>query len=101
VLDSWLQEAQKWRSGDGSSPKEADKPIGGGFILAVLPALARLPINLSALQRCSIGKNVNHLRSYKNMEIQKKSKLLVEYWKKRVDAEMRAPDVRPLRVSRV
>jgi hypothetical protein len=35
------------------------------------------------------------------MEIQKKSKLLVEYWKKRVDAEMRAPDVRPLRVSRV
>jgi hypothetical protein len=30
VLDSWLQEAQKWRSGDGSSPKEADKPIWGG-----------------------------------------------------------------------
>jgi hypothetical protein len=102
VLDSWLQEAQKWRSGDGSSPKEADKPIGAGeFILAVLRALANLPINLSALQRCSIGKKVNNLRSYKNVEIQKKSKLLVEVWKKRIDAEMKAADVRRLRVSRV
>ncbi|XP_066355691.1 G-type lectin S-receptor-like serine/threonine-protein kinase At1g67520 [Miscanthus floridulus] len=99
VLASWLQEAHKGKSGDGSSPKEAD--IGRvELLLAVLRALARLPINLSALQRCPIGRNVNHLRSHKNAEIQKKSKLLVEDWKKRIDAEMKSADVRML-VSRV
>ncbi|KXG23458.1 cysteine-rich receptor-like protein kinase 36 isoform X3 [Sorghum bicolor] len=90
VLDSWLQEAHKWRSDDGSSPKEADKPIGPGeFFLAMLRALARLPINLSALQRCSIGKSVNRLRGHKNVEIQKKSRLLIEDGKRRIDAEMK------------
>ncbi|AQL05426.1 BAH domain [Zea mays] len=95
VLDSWLQEAHKGKSGDGSSPKEADKPIDE-LLLALLRALAKLPINLSALQSCSIGKSVNHLRSHKNLEIQKKAKCLVENWKKRVDAEMKSNDVKPL-----
>ncbi|KAG0550137.1 hypothetical protein BDA96_01G313600 [Sorghum bicolor] len=94
VLDSWLQEAHKGKSGDGSS-KEADKPIDD-LLLALLRALAKLPINLSALQSCSIGKSVNHLRSHKNLEIQKKAKCLVENWKKRVDAEMKSNDSKPL-----
>ncbi|KAL6906350.1 hypothetical protein ACP4OV_003951 [Aristida adscensionis] len=95
VLDSWLQEAHKGKSGDGSSPKEADEPTED-LLLALLRALAKLPINLSALQSCSIGKSVNHLRSHKNVEIQKKAKYLVENWKKRVDAEMKSNDVKPL-----
>jgi hypothetical protein len=95
VLDSWLQEAHKGKSGDGTSPKEADKPIDE-LLSALLRALAKLPINLSALQSCSIGKSVNHLRSHKNLEIQKKAKCLVENWKKRVDAEMKSNDVKPL-----
>ncbi|KAG2557579.1 hypothetical protein PVAP13_8NG239506 [Panicum virgatum] len=95
VLDSWLQEAHKGKSGDGSSPKEADKPIDD-LLLTLLRALAKLPINLSALQSCSIGKSVNHLRSHKNLDIQKKAKCLVENWKKRVDAEMKSSDAKPL-----
>ncbi|PUZ40001.1 hypothetical protein GQ55_9G388900 [Panicum hallii var. hallii] len=95
MLDSWLQEAHKGKSGDGSSPKEADKPIDD-LLLALLRALAKLPINLSALQSCSIGKSVNHLRSHKNLDIQKKAKCLVENWKKRVDAEMKSSDAKPL-----
>ncbi|XP_062204901.1 uncharacterized protein LOC133906950 isoform X2 [Phragmites australis] len=95
VLDSWLQEAHKGKSGDGSSPKEADKPIEE-LLLALLRALAKLPINLSALQSCSIGKSVNHLRGHKNLEIQKKAKCLVENWKKRVDAEMKSNDAKLL-----
>ncbi|TVU28470.1 hypothetical protein EJB05_19987 [Eragrostis curvula] len=94
VLDDWLQEVHKGKSGEGSSPKETDKPIEE-FIFALLRALAKLPINLNALQSCSIGKSVNHLRSHKNMEIQKKAKCLVENWKKRVDAEMKSNDVKP------
>ncbi|RLN42492.1 uncharacterized protein C2845_PM01G47030 [Panicum miliaceum] len=95
VLDSWLQEAHKGKSGDGSSSKEADKPIDD-LLLSLLWALAKLPINLSALQSCSIGKSVNHLRSHKNLDIQKKAKCLVENWKKRVDAEMKSSDAKPL-----
>ncbi|CAL4940743.1 unnamed protein product [Urochloa decumbens] len=93
VVDSWLQEAHKGKSGDGT--KEADKPIDD-LLLSLLRALAKLPINLSALQSCSIGKSVNHLRGHKNFEIQKKAKCLVENWKKRVDAEMKSNDGKPL-----
>ncbi|RCV43675.1 hypothetical protein SETIT_9G312600v2 [Setaria italica] len=92
VLDSWLQEAHKGKSGDGS---KGDKPIDD-LLLSLLRALAKLPINLSALQSCSIGKSVNHLRGHKNLEIQKKAKCLVENWKKRVDAEMKSNDAKAL-----
>ncbi|KAF0932609.1 hypothetical protein E2562_010482 [Oryza meyeriana var. granulata] len=95
VFDDWLQEAHKGKSGEGGSPKETDKPMEE-LLLALLRALARLPINLNALQSCSIGKSVNHLRSHKNPEIQKKAKCLVENWKKRVDAEMKSNDVKPV-----
>ncbi|KAG8072356.1 hypothetical protein GUJ93_ZPchr0006g44053 [Zizania palustris] len=95
VFDDWLQEAHKGKSGDGGSPKETDKPMED-LLLALLRALAKLPINLNALQSCSIGKSVNHLRSNKNMEIQKKAKCLVENWKKRVDAEMKSNDLKAM-----
>lgn len=87
VLDDWLQEAHKGKTGDGSSPKESDKSTED-LLLALLRALDKLPVNLNALQTCNIGKSVNHLRGHKNLEIQKKARSLVDTWKKRVDAEM-------------
>ncbi|XBI48566.1 hypothetical protein VPH35_112269 [Triticum aestivum] len=95
VLNDWLQETHKGKSGEGGSPKETDKPTEE-LILALLRALAKLPISLIALQSCSIGKSVNHLRSYKNPEIQRKARYLVDSWKKRVDAEMKSTDAKPV-----
>ncbi|KAE8694551.1 39S ribosomal protein L47 [Hibiscus syriacus] len=88
VFDVWLQEVQKGRIGDGSCSKD-DKSVDD-FLLTVLRALDKLPVNLTALQMCNIGKTVNHLRSHKNIEIQKKARSLVDTWKKRVEAEMDA-----------
>ncbi|CAL9768212.1 unnamed protein product [Musa acuminata subsp. burmannicoides] len=87
ILDDWLQEVYKWKTSDGSSPKESDKAIEE-LILALLRALDKLPVNLNALQSCNIGKSVNHLRNHKNPEIQKKARSLIDTWKKRVDAEI-------------
>ncbi|KAG0479665.1 hypothetical protein HPP92_010523 [Vanilla planifolia] len=95
VLHEWLQEAHKGKAGDGSSPKESDKAVEE-LLLALLRALDRLPINLNALQTCNIGKSVNHLRGHKNLEIQKKARSLVDTWKKRVDAEMKTNDTKPI-----
>ncbi|KAF2314709.1 hypothetical protein GH714_030117 [Hevea brasiliensis] len=89
VLDEWLQEVHKGKIGDGSSPKDSDKSIEE-FLLVLLRALDKLPVNLHALQMCNIGKSVNHLRTHKNLEIQKKARTLVDTWKKRVEAEMDA-----------
>ncbi|CAK7328964.1 unnamed protein product [Dovyalis caffra] len=89
VFDEWLQEVHKGKIGDGSSPKDIDKSVEE-FLLVLLRALDKLPINLHALQMCNIGKSVNHLRTHKNLEIQKKARSLVDTWKKRVEAEMDA-----------
>ncbi|KAJ0049372.1 hypothetical protein Pint_15392 [Pistacia integerrima] len=89
VYDEWLQEVHKGKIGDGNSPKDGDKSIEE-FLLILLRALDKLPINLRALQMCNIGKSVNHLRAHKNLEIQKKARSLVDTWKKRVEAEMDA-----------
>ncbi|KAI3824018.1 hypothetical protein L1987_05465 [Smallanthus sonchifolius] len=86
VLDEWLQEIHKCKIGDGS-PKENDKAVEE-FLFSLLRALDRLPVNLHALQTCNVGKSVNHLRSHKNSEIQKKARSLVSTWKRRVEAEM-------------
>ncbi|KAK9052425.1 hypothetical protein SSX86_029054 [Deinandra increscens subsp. villosa] len=86
VLDEWLQEIHKGKIGDGS-PKENDKSVED-FLFSLLCALDRLPVNLHALQTCNVGKSVNHLRSHKNSEIQKKAISLVSTWKRRVEAEM-------------
>ncbi|KAJ6850303.1 uncharacterized protein M6B38_264510 [Iris pallida] len=86
-LDDWLQEAHKGKTGDGTSPKESDKSTEE-LLLALLHALDKLPVNLTALRTCNIGKSVNNLRSHKNLEIQKKSRSLIDTWKKRVGAEM-------------
>ncbi|KAJ6833641.1 uncharacterized protein M6B38_338090 [Iris pallida] len=87
ILDDWLQEAHKGRTGDSSSPKESDKG-SEELLLALLRALDKLPVDLTALRTCNIGKSVNNLRSHKNLEIQKKARSLVDTWKKRVGAEM-------------
>ncbi|XP_044481210.1 uncharacterized protein LOC123207800 [Mangifera indica] len=89
VYDEWLQEVHKGKIGDGNRPKDSDRSIEE-FLLILLRALDKLPINLHALQMCNIGKSVNHLRTHKNLEIQKKARSLVDTWKKRVEAEMDA-----------
>ncbi|TXG64746.1 hypothetical protein EZV62_011740 [Acer yangbiense] len=89
VFDEWLQEVHKGKIGDGSSPKDGDKLVEE-FLLILLRALDKLPVNLNALQMCNIGKSVNHLRTHKHLEIQKKARSLVDTWKKRVEAEMDA-----------
>ncbi|KAK9064770.1 hypothetical protein SSX86_016152 [Deinandra increscens subsp. villosa] len=86
VLDEWLQEIHKCKIGDGSH-KESDKSVEE-FLFSLLRALDRLPVNLHALQTCNVGKSVNHLRSHKNSEVQKKARSLVSTWKRRVEAEM-------------
>ncbi|CAL5327222.1 unnamed protein product [Camellia sinensis] len=92
VLDEWLQDVHKGKIGDGS-PKDGDKSVEE-FLLVLLRALDKLPVNLYALQTCNIGKSVNHLRSHRNLEIQKKARSLVDTWKKRVEAEMNVIDAK-------
>ncbi|XP_004489323.1 uncharacterized protein [Cicer arietinum] len=86
VLDEWLQEVHKGKIGDGNVDKSEE------FLLALLRALDKLPVNLHALQTCNVGKSVNNLRSHKNSEIQRKARSLVDTWKKRVEAEMNMTD---------
>ncbi|GMH01302.1 hypothetical protein Nepgr_003141 [Nepenthes gracilis] len=93
VLDEWLQEVHKGKGGDSSSPIDGDKSLDD-FVLVLLCALDKLPVNLNALQTCNIGRSVNHLRSYKNSEIQKKARSLVDTWKKRVEAEIHINDAK-------
>lgn len=87
VLNEWLQEVQRGNS------KESDKSVED-FLLALLRALDKLPVNLEALQTSNVGKSVNHLRSHRNSEIQKKARSLVDTWKKRVEAEMNMLDAK-------
>ncbi|KAK9747943.1 hypothetical protein RND81_02G025400 [Saponaria officinalis] len=94
ILDEWLQEVHKGKVGDRGNVKDSDKSVEN-FLLVLLRALVKLPVNLNALQMCNIGKSVNYLRSHKNSEIQKKAKSLVDTWKKRVEAEMSVNDERP------
>ncbi|KAL9239585.1 hypothetical protein vseg_013894 [Gypsophila vaccaria] len=91
VLDEWLQEVHKGKVGDPGNVNNSDKCVEN-FLLVLLRALVKLPVNLYALQMCNIGKSVNYLRSHKNSEIQKKAKSLVDTWKKRVEAEMSVND---------
>ncbi|KAK6913153.1 Transcription factor IIS, N-terminal, partial [Dillenia turbinata] len=93
ILDEWLQEVHRGKISDSCSPKDGDKAIEE-FLLALLRALDKLPVNLPALQTCNVGKSVNHLRSHKNFEIQRKARSLVDTWKRRVEAEMNMNDAR-------
>ncbi|CAL9078578.1 unnamed protein product [Musa textilis] len=87
VLDDWLQEVHKGKPSDGRRHRDNDKVVED-FLLSLLQALDKLPVNLNALQTCNIGKSVNNLRTHKNLEIQKKARSLVDTWKKRVNAEI-------------
>lgn len=93
VLDEWLQDVNKGRIGDGSGSKDGDKS-SEEFLLVLLRALDKLPVNLHALQTSNIGRSVNHLRTHKNLEIQRKARSLVDTWKKRVEAEMNVIDAK-------
>ncbi|KAG7015251.1 hypothetical protein SDJN02_22885 [Cucurbita argyrosperma subsp. argyrosperma] len=93
VLDEWLQEVHKGKICDANGTKGSDKTVED-FLLALLRALDKLPVNLDALQTCYVGKSVNHLRTHKNSEIQKKARILVDTWKKRVEAEMDVNDAK-------
>ncbi|KNA12433.1 hypothetical protein SOVF_125980, partial [Spinacia oleracea] len=94
VLNEWLQEVHKGKFGDSGNLKHSEKSVDD-FLLVLLRALDKVPVNLNALQMCNIGKSVNHLRSHKNSEIQKKARSLVDTWKKRVEAEMNVNEVKP------
>ncbi|KAK4800008.1 hypothetical protein SAY86_025373 [Trapa natans] len=93
ILDDWLQDVHKLRTSDSGNPKDNDK-MAEEFLLVLFRALEKLPVNLHALQMCNIGKSVNHLRTHKNLEIQKKARSLVDTWKKRVEAEMNMNDAK-------
>ncbi|GAB4845583.1 hypothetical protein Ancab_038985 [Ancistrocladus abbreviatus] len=93
VLDEWLQEVHKGKVGDSSSPRDSDRSVEE-FLLVLLRALDKLPVNLNALQMCNIGKSVNHLRTQRNSEIQRKARSLVDTWKKRVEVEMNTNDAK-------
>ncbi|OWM90481.1 hypothetical protein CDL15_Pgr014784 [Punica granatum] len=93
ILDDWLQDVHKGKTDDSSGVKDNDK-LAEEFLLVLLRALDKLPVNLPALQMCNIGKSVNHLRTHKNLEIQKKARSLVDTWKKRVEAEMNMNDAK-------
>ncbi|XXG55382.1 hypothetical protein AAC387_Pa03g3066 [Persea americana] len=93
VLVDWLQEVHRGKAGDGNSHKENDKFVEE-FLLVLLCALDKLPVNLHALQTSNVGKSVNNLRSHKNLEIQKKARSLVDTWKKRVNLEMKMNDAK-------
>ncbi|RDX68411.1 hypothetical protein CR513_52606, partial [Mucuna pruriens] len=93
VFDEWLQEVHKGKIGDGIGSRDGDKSIEE-FLLVLLRALDKLPVYLQALQTCNIGKSVNHLRTHKNTEIQRKARGLVDTWKKRVEAEMNIKDAK-------
>ncbi|KAL2492742.1 TFIIS helical bundle-like domain [Abeliophyllum distichum] len=93
ILDEWLQDIHKGKIGDGNSLKDSNASVEE-FLLVLLRALDKLPVNLQALQKCHIGRSVNHLRSHKNFEIQRKARSLVDTWKKRVEVEMTSIDAR-------
>ncbi|KAH6757010.1 protein SUO, partial [Perilla frutescens var. hirtella] len=94
VFDEWLQDIHKGKFGGASNSKDGDKSVED-FLLVLLRALDKLPVNLPALQTCNIGRSVNHLRTHKNVEIHRKARSLVDTWKKRVQAEMTSIDTEP------
>ncbi|XP_022845108.1 uncharacterized protein LOC111368125 isoform X1 [Olea europaea var. sylvestris] len=93
VFDEWLQDIHKGKIGDGNSLKDSNASVEE-FLLVLLRALGKLPVNLQALRMCNIGRSVNHLRSHKNIEIQRKVRSLVDTWKKRVEVEMASIDAK-------
>ncbi|KAF3338207.1 mediator of RNA polymerase II transcription subunit 26c [Carex littledalei] len=86
ILDEWLQESHKGtEQGEHSNRKAVEE-----LLLALLRALEKLPINLTTLRTCNIGKSVNKLKGHKNLEVQRKARNLVDVWKRRVDEEMKS-----------
>lgn len=91
IMDEWLQAAHKGKNGGGGSPKGGD-PIDDELLLMLLHAFNKLPVDLNALKKSSVGKSVNLLRNHRNFEIKRRAKYLVDTWKKRVSAELKDND---------
>lgn len=91
IMDGWLQVAHKGKNSEAGSPKEGDT-VDDELLLMLLHAFNKLPVDLNALKKSSVGKSVNLLRSHKNSEIKKRAKFLVDAWKKRVAAELKISD---------
>jgi len=91
IMDDWLQVAHKGKNGGGGSPKEGDT-IVDELLLMLLHAFNKLPVDLNALKKSSVGKSVNLLRNHRNSEIKRRAKYLVDTWKKRVAAELKNND---------
>lgn len=91
IMDGWLQVAHKGKNNEGGSPKEGDT-ADDELLLMLLHAFNKLPVDLNALKKSSVGKSVNLLRSHKHSEIKKRAKYLVDTWKKRVAAELNNSD---------
>lgn len=89
ILDKWLQEAYRGKHFVNKEiPQDGERAVED-LLLALLGALERLPVDLVALKTCPVGKSVNLLRSHKHPDIQRRSKKLVDTWKKRVECEMK------------
>jgi hypothetical protein len=73
--------SHKGKVGEVGSLKECDKGVED-LLLTLLRALDRLPVDLKALKTYSVSKSMNHMRSHKNLDIQKKARKLVYVWKK-------------------
>jgi hypothetical protein len=89
LSNDWLQEVHKCKVGEVGNPKEYDKGVED-LLPTFLRALDKLLVDFKALKTYSVDKSVNHLRSHKNLDIQKKARKLVDVSKKRVDVEMKA-----------
>lgn len=93
VLDEWLQEIQKGKIGDGSTANKNDESVEK-FLLVVLRALDKLPVNVHALKTSNVGNSVCHLWAQKNSEIQEKAWSLLNTWYKLKEPEMNMNDVK-------
>ncbi|KAI5067143.1 hypothetical protein GOP47_0017671 [Adiantum capillus-veneris] len=95
ILDKWLQEAHRGKHFANKEISEDGLRAVEDLLLTLLGALERLPVDLVALKTCPVGKSVNLLRNHKHFDIQRRSKKLVDSWKKRVESEMKqSMDVR-------
>ncbi|GBG89491.1 hypothetical protein CBR_g49282 [Chara braunii] len=93
ILSEWMQEAQKASAaaakaanagGDGASGVGKDDEVESvdSFLVVLLKALEKLPLDGEALRGSSLNKCVRGLKSHKCAEVQQRAKRLIEGWRK-------------------
>ncbi|KAH9330547.1 hypothetical protein KI387_002655, partial [Taxus chinensis] len=60
IVDDWLKDVHKGKTGDIDSPKESDK-VAEELPLTLLHALGKLLVDIDALKTCNVGKSMNQL----------------------------------------